>query len=297
MPDSSANQGVDQGAAIGVIGGSGFYAMSELTDSEVVELSTPFGAPSSPITIGTLHGHRVAFLARHGEGHRTLPEELPARANIYALKQLGVERLISISAVGSLKQEIEPLHLVVPDQIIDRTRLRPGTFFGDGLVAHVAFGDPFCPQLSELLATAADDTDATVHRGGTYMVMEGPAFSTRAESKLYQSWGASIIGMTASPEAKLAREAEMCFAVLATATDYDAWHESHDDVTVEMVLANLAKNVATSQQALRKLVPRLPDRRLCTCENALATSLITAQELVPFITLQRLGLLVSKYMS
>jgi 5'-methylthioadenosine phosphorylase len=282
---------------IGVLGGTGLYQMEGLENLREVSVTTPFGDPSDVITIGELAGVPIAFLPRHGQGHRLLPSEIPVRANIYALKQLGVERLISISAVGSLKQEIAPLHLVVPDQLIDRTRQRPGTFFGDGLVAHVGFGDPFCPQLSELLATAADDTDATVHRGGTYMVMEGPAFSTRAESKMYQSWGASIIGMTASPEAKLAREAEMCFAVLATATDYDAWHESHDDVTVEMVLANLAKNVATSQQALRKLVPRLPDRRLCTCENALATSLITAQELVPFITLQRLGLLVSKYMS
>ena len=282
---------------IGVLGGTGLYQMEGLENLREVSVTTPFGDPSDVITVGELAGVPIAFLPRHGQGHRLLPSEIPVRANIYALKQLGVERLISISAVGSLKQEIAPLHLVVPDQLIDRTRQRPGTFFGDGLVAHVGFGDPFCPQLSELLATAADDTDATVHRGGTYMVMEGPAFSTRAESKMYQSWGASIIGMTASPEAKLAREAEMCFAVLATATDYDAWHESHDDVTVEMVLANLAKNVATSQQALRKLVPRLPDRRLCTCENALATSLITAQELVPFITLQRLGLLVSKYMS
>ena len=282
---------------IGVLGGTGLYQMEGLGNLREVSVTTPFGDPSDVITVGELAGVPIAFLPRHGQGHRLLPSEIPVRANIYALKQLGVERLISISAVGSLKQEIAPLHLVVPDQLIDRTRQRPGTFFGDGLVAHVAFGDPFCPQLSELLATAADDTDATVHRGGTYMVMEGPAFSTRAESKMYQSWGASIIGMTASPEAKLAREAEMCFAVLATATDYDAWHESHDDVTVEMVLANLAKNVATSQQALRKLVPRLPDRRLCTCENALATSLVTAQELVSFTTLQRLGPLVSKYMS
>jgi 5'-methylthioadenosine phosphorylase len=187
--------------------------------------------------------------------------------------------------------------MVVPDQIIDRTRLRPSTFFGDGLVAHVAYGDPFCPELSDLLATAADDTEANIHRGGTYLVMEGPAFSTRAESKLYQSWGASIIGMTASPEAKLAREAEMCFAVLATATDYDAWHESHADVTVEMVLATLAKNVATSQTALHKLMPRIPEQRHCDCGTALATALVTAKELVPEGTLQRLGPLVSKYMS
>jgi 5'-methylthioadenosine phosphorylase len=210
---------------------------------------------------------------------------------------IGVERLISVSAVGSLKQAIAPLDMVVPDQIIDRTRLRPSTFFGDGLVAHVAYGEPFCPELSDLLATAGDETETTVHRGGTYLVMEGPAFSTRAESKLYQSWGASIIGMTASPEAKLAREAEMCFAVLATATDYDAWHESHADVSVDMILGNLTKNAATSQSILRKLMPRVPEQRRCDCGAALATALVTARELVPEETLQRLGPLVSKYVS
>ncbi len=282
---------------IGVLGGTGLYQMDGLTNLREIELATPFGDPSDTITIGELEGVEVAFLPRHGRGHRILPSEIPVRANIYALKMLGVERLLSVSAVGSLKQEIAPLDMVVPDQIIDRTRLRPSTFFGDGLVAHVAYGDPFCPELSDLLATAADDTEANIHRGGTYLVMEGPAFSTRAESKLYQSWGASIIGMTASPEAKLAREAEMCFAVLATATDYDAWHESHADVTVEMVLATLAKNVATSQTALRKLMPRVPEQRHCDCGAALATALVTAKELVPEETLQRLGPLVSKYMS
>ena len=266
---------------IGVLGGTGLYQMDGLTSLREIELTTPFGDPSDTITIGDLEGVEVAFLPRHGRGHRILPSEIPVRANIYALKMLGVERLLSVSAVGSLKQEIAPLDMVVPDQIIDRTRLRPSTFFGDGLVAHVAYGDPFCPELSDLLATAADDTEAKIHRGGTYLVMEGPAFSTRAESKLYQSWGASIIGMTASPEAKLAREAEMCFAVLATATDYHPWHESHADVTVEMVLATLAKNVATSQTALRKLVPRVPEQRQCDCGAALATALVTARELVP----------------
>lgn len=282
---------------IGVLGGTGLYQMDGLTNLREIEIATPFGNPSDAITIGELDGVEVAFLPRHGRGHRILPSEIPVRANIYALKTLGVERLLSISAVGSLRQEIPPLDMVVPDQIIDRTRLRPSTFFGDGLVAHVAYGDPFCPEMSELLATAANDTDTTAHRGGTYLVMEGPAFSTRAESRLYQSWGASIIGMTASPEAKLAREAEMCFAVLATATDYDAWHESHEAVTVDMVLANLAKNVATSQAALRKLMPRIPQQRHCTCGSALATALVTAKELVPAETLERLGPLVSKYMS
>ncbi len=282
---------------IGVLGGTGLYQMDGLTSLREIKMTTPYGDPSDTITIGELGGVEVAFLPRHGRGHRILPSDIPVRANIYALKVLGVERLLSISAVGSLKQEIAPLDMVIPDQIIDRTRLRPSTFFGDGLVAHVAYGEPFCPELSDLLATASDDTEATIHRGGTYLVMEGPAFSTKAESKLYQNWGASIIGMTASPEAKLAREAEMCFAVLATATDYDAWRDSHADVNVELVLANLAKNAATSQATLRKLMPRVPQQRHCDCGAALATALVTTQELVPKETLQRLGPLVSKYMS
>jgi 5'-methylthioadenosine phosphorylase len=282
---------------VGVLGGTGLYEMDGLTGLREVSITTPYGGPSDVITVGDLDGMGVAFLPRHGRGHRLLPSEIPVRANIYALKQLGVERLISVSAVGSLREEIEPMHMVVPDQIIDRTRSRPDSFFGDGLVAHVAFGDPFCPELSELLAQAADDTDATVHRGGTYLVMEGPAFSTRAESKLYQSWGASVIGMTASPEAKLAREAEMCFAVLATATDYDAWHEIHEDVTVEVILKNLARNLAISRQALRKLAARLTGMRTCACESALATALVTAKELVPEETLRRLQPLIGRYMS
>lgn len=282
---------------IGVIGGTGLYQMEGLTNVREVRVSTPFGDPSDAITIGEILGVEVAFLPRHGKGHRLLPSEIPMRANIYALKELGVERLISVSAVGSLREEIEPLHMVVPDQVIDRTRSRPNTFFGDGLVAHVAFGNPFCEELSEQVATAADDTDAVVHRGGTLVVIEGPAFSTKAESKLYQSWRAGIIGMTALPEAKLAREAEMCFAVLATSTDYDAWHDSHDHVTVEMVLGNLAKNVARSQQALRRLIPRLTEPRHCSCGDALATALVTAHELVPEVTLARLRPLIAKYMT
>jgi len=219
------------------------------------------------------------------------------RANIHAMKQLGVERLISISAVGSLQEHVAPLDMIVPDQLIDRTRLREHTFFGDGLVGHIAFGDPFCPVLSDLLATAADDTEAKVHRGGTYVVMEGPAFSTRAESELYRSWGASIIGMTALPEAKLAREAEMCYTVLGMATDYDVWHATHDDVSVDMILQNLSKNVAVSKQALRRLIPRLHIPRACVCESALATALVTPRDLVPPATLERLGPIVSRYMS
>lgn len=282
---------------IGVLGGTGLYRIDGLKNLREVQITTPFGDPSDNITIGSLNGTEVAFLPRHGRGHRILPSEVPAQANVYALKVLGVERLISVSAVGSLKQAITPLDMVVPDQIIDRTRLRPSSFFGNGLVAHVAYGDPFCSELRDQLANAADETKATIHRGGTYLVMEGPAFSTRAESKLYQSWGASIIGMTASPEAKLAREAEMCFAVLATATDYDAWHDSHDDVTVEMVLTNLTKNAAASQAVLRKLIPRLTKERHCNCTAALATALVTAKEWVPKETLDRLRPLVAKYMS
>jgi 5'-methylthioadenosine phosphorylase len=281
---------------IGVLGGTGLYQMEGLANLREVSLTTPYGDPSDVITVGELGGVPVAFLPRHGRGHRIMPSEIPVRANIHALKQLGVERLVSVSAVGSLREDIAPLDMVVPDQLIDRTKDRASTFFGDGLVAHVAFGEPFCAELSELVADAADDTDATVHRGGTYVVIEGPAFSTRAESKLYQSWGAGIIGMTALPEAKLAREAEMCFAVLATSTDYDAWHDAHAHVTVDMVLANLAKNVARSQQALRRLVPRLVAPRRCSCGTALATALVTAKELVPPSTLERLGPLVSKYM-
>ena len=277
---------------IGVLGGTGLYEMNDLTDVEHLSIDTPFGPPSDVITVGEPSGIREAFLPRHGRAHR-----IPVQANIHALKQLGVERLVSVSAVGSLREDIAPLDMVVPDQLIDRTRLRHNTFFGRGLVAHVAFGEPFCPELSDLLGTAAEDTEAKVHRGGTYVVMEGPAFSTRAESDLYRSWGASVIGMTALPEAKLAREAEMCFAVLATATDYDAWHTEHDDVTVDVILANLQKNVKVSQTALRRLVPRLPSLRACACESALATALVTPKELVPQETLDRLGPIVNRYMS
>ena len=280
----------------GVLGGTGLYDIESLHRVHEVSLTTPYGNPSDVITIGELDGVEIAFLPRHGRGHRFLPSEIPARANIHALKQLGVERLISVSAVGSLKQEIEPLHLVVPDQLIDRTKGRLSTFFGDGLVGHVAFGEPFCPELSPLLADAARDTGATVHHGGTYLVMEGPAFSTKAESLLYRSWGASVIGMTALPEAKLAREAEMCYSVLATATDYDAWHSSYENVTVEIVLANLSNNVRESQQALRKLLARLPEQRHCDCQSALRTALVTTSELIPAATIQKLGPLVSKYM-
>jgi 5'-methylthioadenosine phosphorylase len=282
-------------ARVGVFGGTGLYQMEGLTGVRQVSVDTPFGPPSDAITIGELGGVSVAFLPRHGVGHRILPSEIPVRANVWAMKALGVERLVSVSAVGSLQEQIAPLDMVVPDQLIDRTKGRTATFFGEGLVAHVALADPFCPELSELLADAADDTEANVHRGGTYLVMEGPAFSTRAESALYRSWGASIIGMTALPEAKLAREAELCFAVLATATDYDSWHEGHEDVSVEMVMENLARNVAESRKALARLLPRIGARKICTCGDALSTALVTAKELVPPQTLERLRPIVGRY--
>ncbi len=280
-----------------VIGGSGFYQMDGLTDTEAIDIDTPYGPTSDSITVGTLDGQRVAFLPRHGVGHRLLPSEIPARANFWALKTLGVEFVISVSAVGSLREDIEPLHMVVPNQLIDRTRGRESTFFGDGLVAHVGFADPFCERLRSGLGEATRETDAVVHYGGTYVVMEGPAFSTRAESNLYRSWGADVIGMTALPEAKLAREAEMCFALLACATDYDCWHDTHEDVTAEMIVANLLHNVEVSRQAVRKALERLPATRECPCAAALQTALVTSFDIVPKATKERLAPLIGKYMT
>lgn len=282
-------------ARVAVIGGSGFYRMPGLTDVEEVRVDTPFGPPSDAIVIGSLGRQRVAFLPRHGIGHRILPSELPARANIYALKLLGVEFVIGVSAVGSLREDIEPLHMVAPDQLIDRTRGRPSTFFGEGLVAHIAFAEPFCPVLRETLVGSAREAGATAHNGGTYVVIEGPPFSTRAESNLYRTWGADIIGMTALPEAKLAREAEMCYAILASATDYDCWHDEHASVTAEMIVANLLKNVEVSQQAVRLALARLPGRRECPCATALKDALVTPMELVPPQTKERLAPFIGKY--
>jgi len=278
-----------------VIGGSGFYDMEGLSDIETLNVDTPFGPTSDTITTGTLDGQRVAFLPRHGVGHRLLPAEIPARANIWALKQLGVEFIISVSAVGSLREDIEPLHMVVPDQLIDRTRGRASTFFGDGLVAHIAFGDPFCSHLRGVVSGATQETATTVHNGGTYVVIEGPAFSTRAESNLYRTWGADIIGMTALPEAKLAREAEICFAVLACSTDYDCWHDGHEDVTAEIIVANLLRNVEVSRQTVRLALQRLPARRECACKDALKDALVTSLDLVPEATKQRLGPIIGRY--
>jgi len=280
---------------IGVLGGSGLYAMEELTDVEERRVSTPFGEPSDSITIGTLHGTRVAFLPRHGRGHRLLPSEIPARANIYALKSLGVRFLIAASAVGSLREEIEPLHMVIPDQIVDRTRGRVGTFFGGGLVGHVSLAQPFCPTLSGLLADAAERAGATVHRGGSYLCMEGPQFSTKAESLLYRSWDLSIIGMTAIPEAKLAREAEMCYAMIAQATDYDCWYDGHESVSAELVMHTVAENVATVRRALLALIANIPQQRTCDCADALAHAIQTDPRYISPQAVERLGVIYEKY--
>jgi len=284
-------------AIVGIIGGSGFYRMEGLTGARELRPDTPFGAPSGEIALGTLEGVPVAFLPRHGPGHRILPGELPARANVYAMKTLGVEIIVGVSAVGSLREDIEPLHLVVPDQLIDRTRGRPATFFGEGLVAHIAFADPFCPDVRPALVASAREAGATAHNGGTYVAIEGPAFSTRAESNLYRTWGADVIGMTALPEAKLAREAEICYAVLACATDYDCWHEDEADVSAGLIVANLRKNVAVSQETLRLFLRRLPTDRRCECRNALAGALVTPFDQVPPETLARLEPIVGRYLT
>ena len=283
-------------AKIGVIGGSGLYEIEEgLTNAEEVWVSTPFGQPSDAITIGDLEGTRVAFLPRHGKGHRISPTELPVRANIYALKSLGVEWIISISAAGSLKEEIHPLDVLIPDQLIDRTRSRANTFFGDGLVAHVGFADPFCPVLSQILNQTAKEVGANVHYGGTYLVMEGPPFSTRAESNLYRSWGADVIGMTALPEAKLAREAEICYATLAFVTDYDCWREATEIVTIEMVIDNLQRNIDMSKRILKRVVTEIPEKRECQCATALKYAIVTAPEIIPISVKEKLHLLIGKY--
>jgi 5'-methylthioadenosine phosphorylase len=284
-------------ARVAVIGGSGFYDMEGLTDLEEVRQRTPFGDPSDSIVLGNLEGVRVAFLPRHGRGHRILPTDVPARANMYALKSLGVEFVISVSAVGSLREEFQPLHLVVPDQIIDRTRARASTFFGGGLVAHVAMADPFCPVLSEIVYESAREAGATAHRGGTYVVMEGPTFSTRAESHLYRSWGADVIGMTALPEAKLAREAEMCYVTLASVTDYDSWYEAHAEVTAEMIISNLNRNVAICRRVVAEAVRRLPEARHCFCATSLSDALVTPFHLVPDRTKKALAPIIGRFLT
>lgn len=284
---------------IGIIGGSGLYKMDALKDVEEISVDTPFGSPSDAFIVGNLEGERVAFLPRHNRNHTLLPSELPFRANIYGMKSLGVEYLISASAVGSLKEEVKPLDLLVVDQFIDRTKGRTSTFFGEGIVAHITFENPTCPKLAKILADAAESLNiknANVHRSGTYLCMEGPAFSTKAESNLYRSWGATVIGMTNLPEAKLAREAEIAYATLALSTDYDCWHEEHESVTVEMVVNNLKKNVANAQKVIQETVRRLSENQFVSdSHSALKNAIFTPLDQVPTTTKEKLKLLLQKY--
>ncbi|MFC1951243.1 S-methyl-5'-thioadenosine phosphorylase [Chloroflexota bacterium] len=282
-------------AELAVIGGSGLYQIEGLEDIEQVKVDTPYGDPSDVITIGTLEGTKVAFLPRHGVGHRISPSEIPVRANIYALKSLGVERIIAVNSCGSFKEEVKPGHLLIPDQIIDRTKGRSGTFFDGGIVAHVPFAEPFCGDLSEVLYKAARDLGATVHNGGTFIVMEGPQFSTKAESFLHKSWGASIIGMTAMPEARLAREAEMCYASIACVTDYDCWHQTHDSVTIEMVLATMFNNIDTAKQIIKAAAGRISGGRRCMCAEALKKSIVTRPDRIPVQKKKDLDIIIGKY--
>ena len=282
---------------IGIIGGSGFYQMEGLTDIENIDVDTPFGQPSDSLTVGAIEGKRVVFLPRHGVGHRLLPSEIPVRANIYALKSLGVEWIISVSAVGSLKAEIEPRHFVIPDQLYDHTKNRVNTFFGEGISAHVSLAQPFCHICSQFLYQSTTEIDATVHMGGTYICMEGPSFSTQAESNVYRQLGFDVIGMTAAPEAKLAREAEICYALLACSTDYDCWHTEHDFVTAEMIFDNLAANVDVAKRVVKSLIPKIPDiREECICSNAIEKSIATNPSVMPEATKRKLRLLVGKYL-
>jgi len=280
---------------LAVIGGSGVYDMEQLTDVEERRIPTPFGDPSDHIVVGSLSGKRVAFLPRHGRGHRLTPSEVPYRANIWALKSLGVERIISISACGSMKEQYAPRHIVIPDQIYDNTKKRDYSFFGDGLVAHIGIAEPFCPHLREILAQSVRKAGGAVHMGGAFLTIEGPRFSTRGESRIYRSWGVDIIGMTAVPEAQLAREAEICYATMAHVTDYDVWHEEEEAVNVEMLIANLRANAALSKQAILELAPLLPDERPCDCGQTLSMAMITQRDLIPKAKIEQLGPLVAKY--
>ena len=283
-------------AKIGVIGGSGLYEIEGLTDIEEVDIKTPFGKPSDAITIGKLEGVGIAFLPRHGRGHTISPTDVPVRANIYALKSLGVEHIIAINAVGSFKEEIKPGDLVIPDQIIDRTRSRVNSFFDEGIVVHVPFAEPFCPVLSQIVYQAANEVGTSVRPKGTYVAMEGPAFSTRAESRLYRSWGADIIGMTALPEAKLAREAEICYAIIACVTDYDSWKKLSEPVTVDVILDILHRNIDTAKKIIKLAVTRIPEQRNCECATALKTAIVTAPEFIPAEQKKKLNLLIGKYL-
>ena len=281
--------------SIGVIGGSGLYQMAGLTQIEELRVQTPFGDPSDPLTIGILEGKRVAFLARHGRGHRILPSELNFRANIYAMKKIGVERIISASAVGSLKEKHKPLDIILPDQFFDRTRGRISTFFGEGLVVHISFAHPVCPHLSDKVVEAGTRTGVAVKLGGTYLCMEGPAFSTVAESKVYRSWGMDVIGMTNLQEAKLAREAEICYVTLALVTDYDCWHPGHDAVTVEQIISVLNQNSVNAQKVIRETVRLLDSERPCKCGSALKSAILTDPAVIPAATKEKLGMIIEKY--
>jgi 5'-methylthioadenosine phosphorylase len=284
-------------AEIGIIGGSGLYSMPGLSDVREVKQSTPFGDPSDAYVLGTLEGRKVAFLARHGRGHRILPTELNFRANVYGFKQLGVERIISISAVGSLKEEHKPLEFVIPEQFFDRTRHRVDTFFGNGVVAHIAFADPVCPQLSQVVESACKKAGVTGKRGGIYLNMEGPQFSTKAESNIYRSWGMDVIGMTNLQEAKLWREAEICYVTVAMVTDYDCWHPHHDSVTVDQIIAVLVKNAENAAKVVRETVGAMPAERNCKCDSALAHAIVTDRDKIPASTRQKLSLILDKYLS
>jgi len=283
-------------AEIGIIGGSGLYSMPGLTGIQEAAVDTPFGAPSDAFVLGTLEGRSVAFLARHGRGHRILPSELNFRANIHGFKQLGVERIVSVSAVGSLKEEHKPLEFLIPDQFVDRTRHRVDTFFGEGVVAHIAFADPVCPQLSEVVGKACQKAKVLGKRGGTYICMEGPQFSTKAESNLYRSWGMDVIGMTNLQEAKLAREAEICYVTVAMVTDYDCWHPHHDSVTVDQIVAVLLKNAENACNVVREAVAAMPKERSCRCGSALAHAILTDRKMIPSKTRERLKLILGKYL-
>ena len=284
-------------ADIGIIGGSGLYSMPGFTDVREVQQETPFGAPSDAYILGTLEGRSVAFLARHARGHKLLPTELNFRANIYGFKQLGVERILSVSAVGSLKEEHKPLDFVIPDQFFDRTRHRVDTFFGDGLVAHVGFGDPVCGEMARVVESASKRVAVNSKRGGTYVCMEGPQFSTKAESNVYRSWGADVIGMTNLQEAKLAREAEICYVTIAMVTDYDCWHPHHDSVTVDQIISVLVKNAENAAKVVKASVAGMPKTRSCKCGSALAHAILTERDKIPAATKEKLKLIVGKYLA
>ncbi|HXY12996.1 MAG TPA: S-methyl-5'-thioadenosine phosphorylase [Terriglobales bacterium] len=283
-------------AEIGIIGGSGLYSMPGLSNVEEVHERTPFGDPSDAYVLGTLEDRKVAFLARHGRGHRILPTELNFRANIYGFKQLGVERIVSLSAVGSLKEEHKPLDFVIPDQFFDRTRHRVDTFFGEGVVAHVSFADPVCPELAKVVQAACARAGITAKRGGTYLCMEGPQFSTKAESNLYRTWGMDVIGMTNLQEAKLAREAEICYLTVAMVTDYDCWHPHHESVTVDQIVTVLIKNAENACRVVQESVAVMPTGRACKCSSALAHAIITERDKIPPATREKLKLILGKYL-